>query len=178
MALHIRDFRQSDAAGLARLGETGYLLGALPPRETGLRILTGLRDGQLAGAIWLSLDGETGIIPAILVAHTAGWQSDVRELAAEASLWLASRGAARIELRIISRDKDLLAGLLDMQFKADDCAGIMQRDIAQRRLNPASDQAPATPLTAIASAIPLHTRPADSGKRAARASAGESQPQA
>jgi hypothetical protein len=132
MALHIRDFRQSDAAGLSRLSETGHLLGALPAPDAGLRILAGLRDGQLAGAIWLSLDAETGIIPAILAVHTAGWQSDVRELAAEASLWLASRGAARIELRIIPRDEDLLAGLLDMQFKADDRAGFMQRTMQVR----------------------------------------------
>ena len=132
MALHIRDFRQSDAAGLSRLSEAGHLLGALPARDAGVRILAGLRDGQLASAIWLSLDADTGIIPAILVVHTAGWQSDVRELIAEASLWLASRGAARIELRIIPRDEDLLAGLLDMQFKADDRAGIMQRTMQVR----------------------------------------------
>jgi hypothetical protein len=132
MALHIRDFRQSDAAGLSRLRKAGHLLGALPAPDAGLRILTGLRDGQLAGAIWLSLDGETGIIPAIIVVHAASWQSDVRELTAEASLWLASRGAARIELRIIPRDEDLLAGLLDMQFKADDRAGIMQRTMQVR----------------------------------------------
>jgi len=132
MALHIRDFRQSDAAGLSRLSETGHLLGAMPAPDAGLRILAGLRDGQLASAIWLSLDAETGIIPAILAVRTAGWQSDVRELIAEASLWLASRGAARIELRIIPRDEDLLAGLLDMQFKADDRAGIMQRTMQVR----------------------------------------------
>lgn len=61
MALHIRDFRQSDAAGLSRLSETGHLLGAMPAPDAGLRILAGLRDGQLASAIWLSLDAETGI---------------------------------------------------------------------------------------------------------------------
>ena len=132
MALHIRDFRQSDAVGLSRLSEAAHLLGALPAPDAELRILAGLRDGQLASAIWLSLDGETGILPAILVAHTAGWQSGVRELTAEASLWLASRGAARIELRIIPRDEELLAGLLDMQFKADDRAGIMQRTMQVR----------------------------------------------
>ena len=132
MALHIRDFRQNDAAGLSRLSEAGHLLGALPARDAGVHTLAGLRDDQLAGAIWLSLDADTGIIPAILVVHTAGWQSDVRELIAEASLWLASRGAARIELRIIPRDEDLLAGLLDMQFKADDRAGIMQRTMQVR----------------------------------------------
>ena len=127
MALHIRDFRQRDAAGLSRLSEAGHLLGALPAPDAGLHILAALRGDQLAGAIWLSLEGETGIIPAILVVRTAGWQSDVRELIAEASLWLASRGAARIELRIIPRDEGLLAGLLDMQFKADERAGIMRR---------------------------------------------------
>ncbi|MBA3070232.1 MAG: hypothetical protein FP825_17365 [Hyphomonas sp.] len=132
MALHIRDFRQSDAVGLSRLSEAAHLLGALPPPDTAMRILIGLRDGQLAGAIWLSLDGDTGIIPAILVAHTAGWQSDVRELTAEASLWLASRGAARIEVRIIPQDEDLLSGLLDMQFKADERAGIMRRTMRVR----------------------------------------------
>jgi hypothetical protein len=132
MALHIRDFRQSDAAGLSRLSETGHLLGALPARDAGVHTLAGLRDDQLAGAIWLSLDGETGMIPAILVVHTSSWQSDVRELIAEASLWLASRGAARIALPIIPQDKDLLSGLLDMQFKADDRAGIMRRTMQVR----------------------------------------------
>jgi hypothetical protein len=78
------------------------------------------------------MDGETGMIPAILVVHTSSWQSDVRELIAEASLWLASRGAARIALPIIPQDKDLLSGLLDMQFKADDRAGIMRRTMQVR----------------------------------------------
>ena len=132
MALHIRDFRQSDAAGLSRLSEAGHLLGALPARDAGVRILAGLRDGQLASAIWLSLDADTGIIPAILVVHTAGWQSDVRELIAEASLWLVSRGAARIELPIIPQDKNLLSGLLDLQFKVDERAWIMKRTMQVR----------------------------------------------
>ena len=132
MALHIRDFRQSDAARLSRLSEAAHQLGAQPATGFTGRILAGLREDCLSGAIWLSLDADTGIIPAILVVHTAGWQSDVRELIAEASLWLASRGAARIELRIIPRDEDLLAGLLDMQFKADDRAGIMQRTMQVR----------------------------------------------
>lgn len=132
MALHIRDFRQSDTAGLSRLSETGYLLGALPAPDAGLHILAGLRDDQLSGAIWQSLDGETGIIPAILVVRTAGWQSDVRELIAEASLWLASRGAGKIELPIIPQDTDLLSGLLDMQFEADERKGIMRRPMQVR----------------------------------------------
>lgn len=127
MALHIRDFRQSDAAGLSRLSEAGHLLGALPAPDAGLHILAALRNDQLTGAIWLSLDGVTGTIPSILVARTAGWQSDVRELIAESSLWLASRGAARIELGIIPQDEHLLAGLIDMQFKADERAGIVRR---------------------------------------------------
>jgi len=132
MALHIRDFRQSDAAGLSRLSQAGHLLGALPAPDAGLHILAALRDGHLAGAVWLSLNGETGIIPAILVVHTAGWQSDVRELTAEASLWLASRGAARIEFGIIPQDELLLAGLIDMQFKAHERAGIMRRTMQVR----------------------------------------------
>lgn len=135
MALHIRDLRQSEAAELSRLCETKHLLGALPAPDTETRILAGLREDRIAGAIWLSLEGETGVIPAILVTDTTGWHSDVLELIAEASLWLTSRGTARIELKAIPRDKDLLAGLLDMHFKADAHAGVM------RRLTPARSAA-------------------------------------
>ncbi|MFN4024171.1 MAG: hypothetical protein ACK4MQ_05020 [Hyphomonas sp.] len=135
MGLHIRDLRQSEAAGLSRLCETEHLLGALPAPEAETRILAGLREDRIAGAIWLNLEGETGVIRAILVTDNAGWQSDVLELIAEASLWLTSRGTARIEFKAILQDKDLLAGLLDMHFKADARASVM------RRLTPARSAA-------------------------------------
>lgn len=127
MALHIRDFRQTDAAGLSRLGEAAQQLGARPAAGFSGHILSGVREDRLAGAIWLNLEGETGTIPAILVAQTARSHSDIRELIAEASLWLASRGAARIELQAIPLDKDLLAGLLDMQLTPDAGQGVMHR---------------------------------------------------
>jgi hypothetical protein len=132
MALHIRDFRQSDAAELSRLSEAAHQLGLQPaPGFTG-RIFVGVREDCLAGAIWLSLEGDMGIIPAILVSRTAGWHSDILELIAEASLWLASRGAARIELRAIPQDKALLAGLLEMQFKPDASTGVLRRLVPAR----------------------------------------------
>lgn len=132
MALHIRDFRQSDAAGRYRLSEAAHQLGVQPaPGFTGC-IFVGLREDCLAGAIWLSLEGETGIITGILVGRTSGWHSDIRELIAEASLWLTSRGAACIVLQAIPQDKALLAGLLEMQFKPNAGTGVLHRLLPAR----------------------------------------------
>lgn len=132
MALHIRDFRQSDAAGFSRLGAVARRLGAPPAHLADTRILTGLRGGRLTAAIWFRLEGPVGRIPTIIVARTGFWQSDVQELVAEASLWLASRGAARIELSAIPQDKDLLAALLDMQFEPGEHAGVLRRRLPAR----------------------------------------------
>lgn len=132
MALHIRDFRQSDAAGISRLSTAAHQLGDPPDFAPGARILAGLREDRLAAAIWFRLEGQTGIVDAIVVARTALWQSDVQELVAEASLWLASRGATRIELKIIPEDGALLAGLRDMDFKTDERAGTMRRLLPAR----------------------------------------------
>lgn len=132
MTLHIRDLRQSDAAGLSRLCGTGHLLGALPEAASKAKILAGLRNDRLTGAVWIGLDSKTGTVPAIVVAQTAGWQSDFHELIAEAGLWLASRGAFSIDLPAIPADKDLLAGLLDMNFTADARAGTLRRSVPAR----------------------------------------------
>lgn len=132
MALHIRDFRQSDTAELSRLCETEQLIGALPRDGDGARILSGVREDRLAAAIWFQFEGQTGIIDAIALANSDLRQSDVQELIAEASLWLASRGAVRIELRAIPEDSALLAGLRDMHFKADERAGMMRRLVRTR----------------------------------------------
>lgn len=86
MALHIRDFRQTDAAGLSRLATAAHQLGDLPEFTPGGRILVGLREDHLSAAIWFKLEGQTGIVDAIVVTRTALWQSDVQELIAEASL--------------------------------------------------------------------------------------------
>ena len=98
MAFHIRDFRHSHRAGLLGLCGRARRIGALPVKDEGFHILIGLRNDKLCGGIWLELDGDTGIVAAIAVDEAAVWQSTVRELIAEACLWLASRGAARIEL--------------------------------------------------------------------------------
>ncbi len=127
MALHIRDFRQSDTAELLRLCETGRLIGALPRDGDGARILSGLREDRLAAAIWFKLEGQTGIILGLATAPTAHWLSDARELIAEASLWLTSRGAAHIELSPIPEQSDLLAALVDLDFLPDECAGVLRR---------------------------------------------------
>lgn len=132
MALHIRDFRQSDAAGLSRLAQAAHQLGDPPEFISGARILVGLRNERPAAAIWFKPEGKTGMISAIVVARTALWQSDVQELIAEASLWLASRGVTRIEVKTIPEDSALLAGLRDMQFKADEHAGVLRRLVPAR----------------------------------------------
>jgi hypothetical protein len=132
MALHIRDFRQSDAAGLSRLSERARRIGVLPSHDTKHRILAGLRGDRLAGAVWLNLERKTGIIPAIVVTASPCWQSDMQELISEACLWLTSRGAASLELTSIPHDKDLLAGLLDMHFKAEESTGVMRRMVPVR----------------------------------------------
>lgn len=132
MALHIRDFRQSDAAGLSRLAAAAHQLGDPADFNTGARILVGLRDDRLAAAIWFRLEGQTGMIDRVVAARTALWQSGVQELIAEASLWLASRGAARIQLKTVPEDAALLAGLQDMHFKADEHSGKMWRLVPAR----------------------------------------------
>lgn len=132
MALHIRDFRQNDAAGLSRLNATAHKLGDPRAPSSDARILAGLREDRLAAAIWFKLEGKTGIISTIVVAKTALWQSDVQELIAEASLWLASRGVTRIDIKDIPEGSALLAGLLDMHFEADERAGVMRRLVPAR----------------------------------------------
>lgn len=132
MALHIRDFRQSDRAELSRLCETGRLIGTLPPYSDETRILSGVRDDRLAAAIWIRLEGKTGIILAIATTQTANWLSNARELIAEASLWLASRGASCIELSAMPDHIDVLATLADMNFRPDQRAGVLCRLIPAR----------------------------------------------
>jgi hypothetical protein len=132
MALHIRDFRQSDAAGLTRLSKTACGLGSLPRLDGGFRILAGLRGDALTGAVCFSLAQDTGVIETVLVAPKDGWQSDVQELIAEASLWLSSRGAARIALKSVPADGQLLARILEMHFSADKLSGVLVRIVPAR----------------------------------------------
>ena len=127
MALHIRDFRHSDATGLSQLRERAHRIGAPLAQDAGAHILVGLRDGALTGAIWLTPKGETGMLTAVLVDQSAGWQSDARELIAEACLWLTSRGAARIDLQALPEDTNFRAALLDMDFRANAAAETMRR---------------------------------------------------
>jgi len=111
-----------------------------------------MREESLTAAIWLTLEGDNDIIPTIITARTATWQSDAAELIAEASLWLASRGAARIELSATPEDADLQSALLEMNFEADECLGTFHRarTCPKRRLNRMLNRAPATPLAAVA----------------------------
>jgi hypothetical protein len=127
MALHIRDFRQSDAAELTQLSEAAHVLGALPLPEAEARILVGLRGHRLTGAIWFSLKGLIGIISCIAVARSNGWHSDVQELIVEANLWLSSRGAAQIDVMAIPGDQALTACLMELNFRTDDRTGVMRR---------------------------------------------------
>ncbi len=132
MALHIRDIRQSDTAELSRLCETGQLIGALPQLADGARVFSGVREDRLAAAIWFSLEGGTGTILALVTAPTTHWLSDARELIAEATLWLTSRGAAHIELSPPPEQSDLLAALVDLDFQPDEHAGVLRRIIPAR----------------------------------------------
>lgn len=127
MALHIRDFRKSDAAGLSSLGQAGHRVGNLPGPGSEARVLVALRDRTLTGAIWYSLTEEAGIITCVAAAHSKGWQSDVQELIVEASLWLSLRGAVQIDLLATPADEVLAARLTDIGFHADQRAGIMRR---------------------------------------------------
>lgn len=133
MALHIRDFRQSDAAELTQLSESAQVLGALPPPEAEGQILIGLRGHRLSGAIWFTLKGQTGIISCIAVAQANGWHSDVQEFIVEASLWLSSRGATHIELMTIPGDEALTACLMEMDFRTDERTGVMRRLLPAQR---------------------------------------------
>ncbi len=127
MALHIRDFRQRDAAGLSRLHEAARLIGAEPLAEEQTHLLIGQQSDRLAAAAWMRLEGDTGLVRAILTADTPGWPSQVLELVAEASLWLVSRGATCTELPPLPDDETLRSGLLEMGFRADGAGGVMRR---------------------------------------------------
>ncbi len=132
MALHIRDLRHSDRAGLSRLRESARRIGPLSAPDPGAHVLVGQRDGVLAGAIWLTLTGNSATLPVVLVESSASWQSDICELIAEACLWLASRGAARIDLQVRPEDSELLEGLLEMDFKLDPSGFVLRRLIPSR----------------------------------------------
>lgn len=132
MALHIRDFRQSDADALCTFSKAACRLGVQPAPASGVRRLAGVRDGRLTAALWFELEGKAGRIIAAAAQDTTFWRSDVLELIAEASLWLVSRGAARIELEGRPQDAQLLEGLREMQFKADEGAGTLHRLIRAR----------------------------------------------
>jgi hypothetical protein len=132
MALHIRDIRQSDKAELSKLCETGRLTGPLPPDAAGARIFAGIRKDRLVAAIWLTLDGDIGRILAIVTSPAANGLSDTRELIAEASLWLTSRGATSIELSLIPEQGDVLAALLDLDFHVEEQAGALHRLVQAR----------------------------------------------
>lgn len=132
MALHIRDFRASDAAGLSGPGARGPLFGRTPASEAGSRILCGLRGDTITAAVWMILSDHTGFIPALQVAEGATCTSDTCEMLAEACLWLTARGARRIELSFLPKDRELLAALLDMGFSPDPAAGVLRRPVPAR----------------------------------------------
>lgn len=118
MALHIRDFRPGDTTALSRLQATGRRLGPGPadPTSQGSHILVGLQDNVPVAAIWLSLTGGCGQVPALLVPESDRWTITARELLAEAILWLGARHARTIDLQ--SADHALQALLRSMKFEA------------------------------------------------------------
>jgi hypothetical protein len=132
MALHIRDFRASDRAGLSGLGARSRLLGRRPAPEAGSRMLCGLRGDTLAAAVWMTLTGHTGVIPALQVSDGTAWTSDIREMLAEACLWLTARGATQIELSFMPDDGDLISALCEMGFAPCPAARVLRRPVPAR----------------------------------------------
>lgn len=95
-------------------------------------MLARLADDRIAAAAWMHVEGDAGLVPAILAEDVASWPSHIRELVAEASLWLISRGARRIELQAIPDDAALMSGLVEMGFRPDTQAGVMRRLVPAR----------------------------------------------
>jgi ribosomal protein S18 acetylase RimI-like enzyme len=109
MTMHVRDFREADRHALTELwGACGLtrpwndpnddIDRAVAAREA--TILVGYAADQLIGSVMAGHDGHRGWVYYLAVDPAHQGRGAGRELMEEAGLWLASRGAPKIELMV------------------------------------------------------------------------------
>jgi len=109
MTMHVRDFRETDRRALTALWEACGLTRpwndpnddidrAVAAREA--TILVGYADGELIGSVMAGHDGHRGWVYYLAVDPVHQGHGAGRELMEEAGLWLASRGAPKLELMV------------------------------------------------------------------------------
>ena len=109
MTMHVRDFREADRRALTELWDACGLTRpwndpnddidrAVAAREA--TILVGYVGEQLIGSVMAGHDGHRGWVYYLAVDPAHQGHGAGRELMEEAGLWLASRGAPKIELMV------------------------------------------------------------------------------
>jgi len=109
MTMHVRDFREADRRALTELWEACGLTRpwndpnddidrAVSAKEA--TILVGCADGTLIGSVMAGHDGHRGWVYYLAVDPARQGRGAGRELMEEAGLWLASRGAPKLELMV------------------------------------------------------------------------------
>jgi ribosomal protein S18 acetylase RimI-like enzyme len=109
MTLHIRDFREPDRAALIALWDACGLTrpwndpGSDIDRAVQARdatILVGHLGGKLSASVMAGHDGHRGWVYYLAVDPGCQGRGLGRELMEEAGLWLAARGAPKLELMV------------------------------------------------------------------------------
>ena len=107
--MHVRDFREADRRALTELWEAcGLTRPWNHPNDDIDRtvsakeatILVGCADGTLIGSVMAGHDGHRGWVYYLAVDPARQGRGAGRELMEEAGLWLASRGAPKLELMV------------------------------------------------------------------------------
>lgn len=115
MALHVRDYRKSDRKALIALWEACGLTrpwnepGADIDRAVAARestILIGVLNKELISSVMAGYDGHRGWVYYLAVASGFQKRGYAREMMAEAGLWLAARGAVKIQLMVRDENQD------------------------------------------------------------------------